>query len=418
MRANTSGNYLKMIQLTSPQKEALIVDGVSYTYGQLAALAVDFAAKWGMAECRRIRVIKEPDILTQLVSFLACSQTNEIPLIVSYDNKNFTNHEHLSEVSIPPNACMAVATSGTTGTPKIYFRSFESWADYFPIQNKIFQISSDSRLFVQGSLAFTGNLNLYLAQFYAGGTIIAENAFLPKVWEERIRSKKADSIYLIPSKLLLLPRLVREKIPSIKMIISGSQSLGKEDAQRLKMIFPNTHIVLYYGASELNYITYVTDDNMTSDRNLIGKPFPEVEVFVQKDEIFVNTKYHVEGIECPYSLADSGYTDEQGNLYFNGRKDDIMNIHGRKISALKIENELESLPEVQESAVMLESSFGTIVVAYIVLASGYSFSESAICKKLRQNLAHFEMPRRIYCIESMPKNESGKVDKKRLNMLQ
>lgn len=427
MSIRIPANYLEIIQSHSSQKEALVIDGTSYTYGQLKTLAIELATKWGVAESKRIRVIKEPDILAQLISFLACYQTNEIPLIVPYDTKEFTNQQHLSEVIIPENACMAVTTSGTTGTPKIYFRSFQSWAGYFPIQNQIFQVTSDSRLFVQGSLAFTGNLNLYLAQFYAGGTIIAENAFLPKQWEERISSQRADSIYLIPSKLMLLPHLVREKNPSIKMVISGSQSLGKEDADRLKRIFPNTRIVLYYGASELNYITYVTDENMTSERNLIGRPFPEVDVFIQNQEIYVNTEYHVEGIRCPYSLSDSGYMDEEGNLYFTGRRDDILAVHGRKVSALKIENELESFPEIQEAAVVLEPAkemqnlnqkAGNYIIAYIVSAPGYSFQESEIIQKLRKVLASYEMPRRIRSIDYMPKNESGKVDKKRLNVLQ
>ena len=54
------------------------------------------------------------------------------------------------------------------------------------LQNEIFGIKETSRLFVQGSLAFTGNLNLYLAQFFAGAVIIAENTFSPKKWLDRI----------------------------------------------------------------------------------------------------------------------------------------------------------------------------------------------------------------------------------------
>ena len=82
--------------------------------------------------------------------------------------------------------CMAVMTSGTTGIPKIYFRTCESWAGFFGVQNKIFQVTKDIRLFTQGSLAFTGNLNLYLAQFYAGGTVIAQETFWPKSWQQAI----------------------------------------------------------------------------------------------------------------------------------------------------------------------------------------------------------------------------------------
>ncbi len=427
-------DYYKMMLEKNPQKEALIVDGAVYTYGMLIQRAQQLGKEWGRGgnafrngqegntgvRCPQVRVIKEKDILAQLVSFLACYVIDNIPLIVPYDGKEFRNGECLSDIEIPENACMAVSTSGTTGIPKIYFRTYESWAGYFPVQNEIFQVRQDSRLFMQGSLAFTGNLNLYMAQFYAGATVIAENAFLPKRWAGRMQEWGADGIYLIPSKLMLLPEVINREIPSINMIISGSQSLGKREADRLKRVFPNTHIILYYAASELNYVTYVSDGEMTEERNLIGRPFPQVEVFLQDDEIYVNTPYHVEGVACPYSLSDCGYQDKEGNFYFAGRKDDILNIRGRKVSAVKIENILGQVPEIQEAAVLAEAADGgreQYLVAYIVFCKGKKCRQEDIYERLRRFLAHYEMPRRLYFVEGLPRNESGKVDKKRLAVL-
>lgn len=99
-----------------------------------------------------------------------------------------------------------------------------------------------------------------------------------------------------------------------------SQSLGRKDAEVLKKIFPNTEITLYYGASELNYITYVKSADMTEERNLIGKPFPGVRVFIQDDEMYVDNAFHVENITVPYSLKDSGRMDLQGiSISLDGR---------------------------------------------------------------------------------------------------
>lgn len=218
-------NYYEMMLGKNPQKVALIVDGVPFTYERLVEDAGQLGREWRSAESRlqdrqkksgeilrpQVRVIKEKDILSQLVSFFACYVAEDIPLIVPYDGKEFQNGEYLSDIEVPENACMAVSTSGTTGAPKIYFRTYESWAGYFPVQNEIFEVKQDSRLFMQGSLAFTGNPNLYMAQFYAGATVIAENAFLPKRWGERMRIWQADSIYLIPSKLMLLPEVIKKK---------------------------------------------------------------------------------------------------------------------------------------------------------------------------------------------------------------
>lgn len=419
-------NYYKLIREKEAEKEALVADGVSFTYGELVKMADSLAEKWSAENKNSLKreenspivhVIKEKDIVTQLVSFFACYINGRIPLIVPYDNKSFENRQLLDNVAVPENVCMAVATSGTTGEPKIYFRTYESWAGYFPIQNEIFNVKENSRLFMQGSLAFTGNLNLYMAQFYAGATVIAENTFSPKKWADTIKRQKADGIYLIPSKLLLLPKVIKERLPEVQMIVSGSQSMGKKEAEELKCSFPNTHILLYYAASELNYVTYVTDENMTEERNLIGRPFPKVEVFLQNGEIYVNTKYHVEGIQCPYSLSDSAYQDEEGNFYFTGRKDDILLIRGRKVSALKIENALEQFPQIKEAAVTVEEKGKEpYPVAYIVPQAGEKCQEQRIYDVLRQSLAHYEMPRRLYFIKKLPRNESGKVDKQSLNM--
>ncbi len=279
-------DYLELIKRQPPEKEALMEDGTSFSYGELVRLAHIQVEKYAHTPTQRaVHVIKEKKISHQLIAFLACFLTQDVPLVVPWESEYFQRDACIMAGEVPEQACVAVATSGTSGTPKIYFRTYESWADYFPIQNKIFHIRKDSRLFVQGSLSFTGNMNLYLALFYAGGTVIAENEFRPGDWAGRIREQRADGIYLIPSKLLLLPRLIKHPNDQIKTIISGSQSLGRPEAESLKTIFPKAEIILYYGATELNYITYITDDMMTEQRNLIGKPFPKVDVSIRGEEI-------------------------------------------------------------------------------------------------------------------------------------
>lgn len=415
-------DYLELIKRQPPEKEALVEDGISFSYGDLVSLAQIQAEKYARTPTQRaVHVIKEKKISHQLVAFLACFLTQQIPLVVPWESEYFRRDASIMAGEVPEQACVAVATSGTSGTPKIYFRTYESWADYFPIQNKIFHIREDSRLFAQGSLSFTGNMNLYLALFYAGGTVIAENEFRPGDWAGRIREQRADGIYLIPSKLLLLPRLIKHPNDQIKAIISGSQSLGRPEAESLKTIFPKAEIILYYGATELNYITYITDDMMTEQRNLIGKPFPKVDVSIRGEEIFVSTAYSVEDISCPYTLSDKGAMDASGNLYFLGRSDDILLHRGHKVSSMKVEHFLEGIAGVEEAAVCMAKSRRwreAQIVAYLVASSPHSITEQEVLSNLRHGLHRYERPRRIFFVDALPKNASGKVDKKQLRMLE
>ena len=71
--------------------------------------------------------IRETGILKQLVLFLACAGTNQVPVIVPVDSKLEVT-DPLFDTPVPERAVMAVMTSGTTGIPKSLFRSGESWA--------------------------------------------------------------------------------------------------------------------------------------------------------------------------------------------------------------------------------------------------------------------------------------------------
>lgn len=409
--------YIDYLTKQPSDKDAIIINGDCYTYGKLYALVQDARSCLSQIAEKHLYPIHETGILKQLILFLACAGTNQVPVIVPADSK-LEETDPLFDTPVPERAVMAVMTSGTTGIPKILFRSFESWADFFPIQNEVFGVDADSRLFVQGSLAFTGNLNLYMGQLASGGTLIAEDVFLPGKWEQVMERERANGIYLIPSKLLMLPRVFKGINPNIRTIISGSQSLGRNDAEVLKKIFPNTEITLYYGASELNYITYVKSADMTEERNLIGKPFPGVRVFIQDDEMYVDNAFHVENITVPYSLRDSGRMDAQGNFYFLGRTDDIVGVRGRKVSMMKIENALEEVAGITEAAVILLPKEKGVdmpaeIVSAFVTVEGTDVLEN-LRQQLKEKLADFEIPKRVIVLKTLPKNTSGKVDKARL----
>ncbi len=131
-------------------------------------------------------------------------------------------------------------------------------------------------------MAFTGNMNLYMAQLSAGATILSEDRFDPRLWIKDIEQWQADGIYLIPAKLHALYQALKHEdhdpVEKIQTILSGSQSLGKKDAMKLKTFFPKAEITLYYGASELSYVTYIRDQEMNEDKTRIGRPFPKVGV--------------------------------------------------------------------------------------------------------------------------------------------
>ncbi|MCD8084102.1 MAG: AMP-binding protein [Clostridiales bacterium] len=424
-------NYLEMIESMPPEREARLTGGKTYTCGVLAAAARQKKRALlapGNSD-HRLFVIHSRQTDIQFITFLALSGTRLVPLIAQTE-------PHVSDLPIPDDACMAVATSGSTGEQKLFFRTFESWYDYFPIQNEIFDMNAESRIFTQGTLAFTGNLNIYLSLLAAGAAILAEEDADPRIWARRMEDDRATGIYLIPSKLRLLETLcTRRRIVNrnIRSILSGSQSLGRVEATALKKSFPMAGLTLYYGASELSYITYIKDDDMGNDRTLVGRPFPGVRVCIREGRFLVTTTYGVIGIGADACIGDCGHQDENGFFYFDGRADDICNIHGRKISTLRVENALLSLPGIREAAVRAVLEGGReYLAAWLVAERAESgslptpppaassscclMSEPEIRRSLRPLLADWEMPRQLHFVSSLPKTDSGKTDYRQLSV--
>ena len=313
--------------------------------------------------------------------------------------KNFFNAQKDSRSNL-----FEVKTSGSTSNPKILTRSFESWNDFFPVQNKIFRVDSSSKLFMHGDLNFTGNLNAFLAVLSAGGTVITTDKFSPRLWNDLI--SQATNIYLVPTKLTLLKG---SPVENIRSIFTGSQILTAAQSLNLIKSFPNADIFLYYGASELSFITYkkITADNAADVHNL-GKPFDGVKIFIKDGLIYVDTPFRTENIPNPTTVGDAGFINSDGDLIFLGRGEDFINRGGVKLSALAIEQKISAIEGVKAAAVVKinDNLRGDNFLAYVV---------GSVDKKIiRQALTPAESPKEIIFVSDLPLNSSGKVDKNAL----
>ena len=397
-------DYLAMLAAQPQEKLALVDDATSFTYGQLVAAASKLRERADFSQPAVF--IHEDTIAQQLLQFVAYSGTATRPIIATELSRN----QHFDVGQIPPKACMGVMTSGSTGKSKLLWRDYHSWADFFPEQNRIFGVDEATVIFCQGSLAFTGNLNIYMGVLAAGGTLIVTEKFRPRHWLQLMEQYAVNTIYLIPSKLMLLPKFMSVPNEQLRHIISGSQTMGRQEADKLLAVFPKAEITLYYGASELNYITYIKDKDMTDDRTVIGQPFAGVGISINNEEIFIDTPYHVENITLPFSLKDRGYVDENGWLHFLGRTDDICNVNGRKVSSVKVTTALTDIEGVVEAAVLSRHiADADVLVAFV--ASTTSYTKQELVRRLRERLEDYELPKQFIFLEQLPRNESGKIDK-------
>lgn len=330
------------------------------------------------------------DFCSRLKKFFAAQKSGKIPVLLHDEmkipdvRKNFPG----------ANDVIGVFTGGTTGTPKILYRTYESWANFFPTQNEIFKVGECDKIFLQGNLSFTGNLNSLLAALYAGATVITCEKFLPGICEKLI--ERATVIYLVPAKLRLLTG--GKPVENISSIFSGSQILTANQSAALQKKFPNAEIFLYYGASEVGYVSYkkISPANIDDVKNM-GKIFPGVNVEISGGKIYVDCDFCISGIETPYTVGDFGHFNSSGDLIFEGRGTNFINRGGVKIFAGDIETKLMTIPGVEEVAVekFSDEGRGEDFKIYVV-------GKPELKKIIRRSLKNSEMPREIIFVKKIP----------------
>ena len=418
---------LQQLKDLEPHKIALVVDDEQYTYGELydAILSSDINTISRTVELtlakeavkNKVLLIQNQSFIEQLVQWLSSLYKGDIPMVCH----NEMDTDYIDKLAcviksdgVPLSADFGVLTSGTTGRPKPLWRSESSWREFFDIQNNIFHINKDTKIFLHGSFSFTGVSNMVVAVLWSGGTVITTSSLRPNRWIQLIDKYHVDHIYALPTKLRLLVRHCKSKLDSINYIIGGSQVLDRQLMEQLELICPNMEFILYYGASELNYITYCTGKEWLDREGTVGRPFPSVKIAEQNSVIYVTTKHHIEGIPDTYTVNDCGYIDSDGYLMFHGRRGDVINKGGYKISIPEMELYLQSLQGVSEVAVITinDEIRGEDFIAYMVLEDNAELSKIVEC--IHHERPSVEWPKAILEIPMVPLTECSKVDKRKL----
>lgn len=379
--------------------------------------------------------------LKQLLYFLALSYAGAVPVLYHEYLKEedlsallekqpvglFLSDEEISSLSLKKGQSLffrtwdrkalisgvfGVLTSGSTGLPKILYRRDESWTDFFPLQDEIFRVDGHSRLFFHGSLAFTGNLNMVMDFLSEGASLHGSSHLLPKTWMDRIQKEGITHVYMIPSKLSPLSK-VKGEAGSVTHILTGSQLMTASLYRRLTERFPAAKVILYYGASELSYISYTEGKDILLSPDTVGKPFPKVKVSIENGEITVDTPYGIEGISMPYTCHDLGRLDEKGELHFLGRREDMYHVQGNHVPRQKVLSSLLMVEGVEDAEVtaLKQKNGDDTLVAFL---TGTVPDRKDMVRILSRCLKAWEIPSRFIVLPAIPRTSTGKTDRRKL----
>jgi acyl-CoA synthetase (AMP-forming)/AMP-acid ligase II len=302
-------------------------------------------------------------------------------------------------------------------------------------------------------LSFDYGLYQLIMCFMFGGTIVLERSMLfPFELIKRIESEKVTGFPIVPTLLVLLLRMETLKsynLSSLRYISNTAAALPVEHIKSFRKLFPNIQIYSMFGLTECKRIAYLSPVEIDRKPGSVGKAMPNCEVFIVDDEgKFVKPnevgelvvrgsnvmrgywnadeltrKSFREGMyqrERHLYTGDYFYQDEDGYLYFVGRKDDMIKTKGERVSPKEIENILCFMEGVNEAAVIgiPDEILGQAVKAYIVKSPESKINEKDVLRYCSENIEIFMIPKYVVFVDSFPKSPNGKIDKKILKQME
>lgn len=340
-----------------------------------------------------------------------------------------------------------IYTSGTTGEPKGVMVSHNSMISAARSIIEHLENKQDDIILDVLPLSFNYGLYQVIMAVMFGGTVVIERSFtfIHRVLQ-RIAEENITGFPIVPTILamiLKLDDLNRYNLDSLRYITNTGAKLPVPHIRRFREMFPSVRIYSMFGLTECKRVSGMPPDELDARPDSVGKPMPNCEVFIldengndagpgQTGELVVRGSNVMKGYwNAPELTARffrpgrSGETllytgdyfrkDEDGYLYFVGRKDDIIKSKGERLNTREIEDVLCDMEEIAEAAVIgvPDEIYGLAVKAFVVCRNPET-TVREIHRHCRKYLEPYATPKVIEMVESLPKTDHGKIDKKAL----
>jgi malonyl-CoA/methylmalonyl-CoA synthetase len=114
-----------------------------------------------------------------------------------------------------------------------------------------------------------------------------------------------------------------------------------------------------------------------------------------------------------FKTGDVGHRDPDGRVWISGRAKDLIISGGYNVYPKEVEMVLDELPGVTESAVVgvPHPDFGEGVIAIVVTGNGVALDEQQLIQSMKDTIAGFKVPKRVFFAQDLPRNAMGKVQK-------
>lgn len=338
-------------------------------------------------------------------------------------------------------------TSGTTGKPKgipISYHNLNAFADSF--LNMGYTFSKSDNFLQMADLTFDMSIISFLIPLCVGATVTTINTSEIKYLAALKTLMEKDITVLItaPSTLQLLkPYYPEINLECLKYTFVGAEAFYQETAVSWNKCAPNSKIINLYGPSESGIYSAFHEWNSSKNEThngivSIGRNTKNVELvlvdsenntitnndegeaLIAGNQVFksylnpnINDKNFTpiiinDKIKTFYRTGDILFKDENGNLFYCGRKDHQVKIQGKRVELQEIEFHTKKLSHMFNSVAMCyEGLFGSNHIALFV---DFKIDQNELLNLLKQNLPDYMIPSKIIQVDQLPLNKNQKVD--------
>ena len=333
-------------------------------------------------------------------------------------------------------------TTGTTGAPKGVALSYNNLsAAARNINAFIGNTSSDVELLAL-PVSHSFGLGRLRCSLSKGATVVMLGTFanVKKFFKEMTRCQ-VTMFAMVPASWGFIKKMSGKYIgkfaDQLKFIEIGSSFMPVEDKELLMSLLPKTRICMHYGSTEASRSAFMEFHTYKDNLLSIGKASPNVEIKIftsqgtpaalgEEGEVCVKGEH----VTCSYwnetperfasdfydgyfRTGDCGTMDAEGNIYLKSRIKEMINVGGKKVSPMEVEDILNTIPGIKESACIGIPDpgivLGEVVKAFIVADD--NLSDEEIMPQLRPQLEVYKLPVEIERINAIPKTGSGKIQR-------
>ncbi|WP_343709803.1 acyl-CoA synthetase [Mycobacterium sp.] len=335
---------------------------------------------------------------------------------------------------------MALLTSGTTGTPKSVPRNRIDPSQSAQLLDRI-PWPRDGAYYIAAPLFHATGLATCALGLALGNRVVLARRFDPEATLKAIAEYRLGAVVLVPTMLQRIldlgpDVLARYDTSALKVLFAAGSSLSPALCRRTHDAFG---AVLYnlYGSTEVAVAAVATPDELHRAPGTVGRPPVGCTVALYDENrrritepgkvgtLFVSSGLSFTGytdggnkeiVDGLLSTGDTGHFDETGLWFIDGRDDDMIVSGGENVFPLEVENLLAEHPDVVEASVVGvdDDDFGKRLAAYVVSRPQSGLDGDAVKSHVRAHLARHKIPRDVVFIDKLPRNEAGKVLRKKL----